>query len=211
MNKEKLQKILDDHKKWLNDKDGGVRADLRGAYLRYADLRGADLRYADLSGAYLRDANLRYADLRYANLSNANLSNADLSNADLRYADLCYANLSGADLRDANLSGADLRDANLRGADLRDANLRGADLDAEIFCLDRIGSRKGRTVYDATNDRVWCGCFKGTFAEWCAKIKVSYPDKKSHYRREYDAAIKYFRELAKIAKCEAALKGGVCE
>lgn len=118
MNKESLQKILDNHTKWLNDKDGGVRADLRGA---------------DLSGAYL---------------------------------------------------------------------------DADIFCLDRIGSRKGRTVYDATNDRVWCGCFKGTFAEWCAKIKETYPDKNSRYRREYEAAIKYFRELAKIAKCEAALKGG---
>ena len=43
-----LQEILDKHKKWLNDEDGGERADLRGADLRGADLRRADLRRADL-------------------------------------------------------------------------------------------------------------------------------------------------------------------
>ena len=58
-----LQKILADHKKWLDDEPDGVRADLRGADLRGADLRGANLRGADLSGA----------DLSYANLSGANL------------------------------------------------------------------------------------------------------------------------------------------
>nr|DAR29691.1 MAG TPA: pentapeptide repeat protein [Caudoviricetes sp.] len=204
MNKKELQKILAAHKKWLNDKDGGVRADLHNA-----DLRGANLRDANLSNADLHNADLRGANLRYANLSNADLSNADLRGADLSNADLRSSGLSHADLSYANLSYADLRNANLRNANLSYANLRGsdlsnADLDSEIFCLDRIGSRKGRTTYDATNDVVWCGCFKGTFAEWCAKIKVSYPDKKSRYRREYDTAIKYFRELAKIAKEERA-------
>lgn len=47
MKKGQLQKILDDHKLWLEDK-GGKRADLRGA-----DLRGADLRDANLRGANL--------------------------------------------------------------------------------------------------------------------------------------------------------------
>ena len=176
MDRGELQKILDLHKEWLDNKPDGVRADLSGA----------------------------------------NLSSADLSGANLSSADLRYANLRDADLRNANLSGA---------------YLRYADLDAEIFCLDRIGSRKGRTTYDATNDVVWCGCFKGTFAEWCDKIKETYSDEKSRYRREYEAAITYFRELAKIAKeseaqrkarremnvqsiidkCDAALKGGFCE
>ena len=48
-----LQVILQKHKAWLNDEDGGERADLRAA-----NLRGADLSYADLS-----DADLSYADL----------------------------------------------------------------------------------------------------------------------------------------------------
>ena len=43
---EKLSEILDLHKKWLNDEEGGARADLRSADLSSADLRSADLRYA---------------------------------------------------------------------------------------------------------------------------------------------------------------------
>ena len=82
MNKEKLQKILDEHKKWLNNEDG----------------KCADLSYADLS-----NANLRNADLSYANLRGANLSDADLRDANLRGANLRYADLRGADLHGANL------------------------------------------------------------------------------------------------------------
>ena len=64
-----LKQILELNKKWLNNEDGGKRADLRGADLRGANLRGADLCGADLcgadlSGAYLSGANLRRADLR---------------------------------------------------------------------------------------------------------------------------------------------------
>ena len=91
MDNEKLKEILERHRKWLNDEDGGERANLRGANLRGVNLRGADLREANLRGADLREANLREANLR------------------------------GADLRGVNLRGADLRGANLRGADLRGA------------------------------------------------------------------------------------------
>ena len=66
MNKEVLQKILENHKKWLLGGTGDVRADLRGADLRGADLRGANLSGADLRGANLSVANLRGADLRDA-------------------------------------------------------------------------------------------------------------------------------------------------
>ena len=59
---EEIKKILDDHKKWLDDK-GGEKADLRwanlrGAYLSGADLSGADLYGADLCGVNLSGANL---------------------------------------------------------------------------------------------------------------------------------------------------------
>ena len=96
---EELNKIIENHKHWLNENCDGwneMKADLRGAYLIGADLRRADLRRADLIGA--------------------NLIGADLSGADLGGACLGGAYLSGADLR-----GADLHDADLRGADLRDA------------------------------------------------------------------------------------------
>ena len=98
MTKQELQEILDKHKKWLNNEDGGENADLRGANLGGADLGGAYLRGANLGGAYLRGANLGGANLRGANLRGADLSNADLGGADLRGADLSNADLGGADI-----------------------------------------------------------------------------------------------------------------
>lgn len=94
MNNIDLKTILEKHKMWLNDEDGGEMANLSGA-----DLRGANLRWADL----------RWANLSWANLSGANLSGANLSWANLSWADLRGGDLSGANLRWADLSGADLR------------------------------------------------------------------------------------------------------
>ena len=115
-----IKKILSKHSKWI-DGDGGERANLSGANLRWADLSEASL-----SGAELRWADLSEANLRGADLSEADLRGASLSGAELRWADLRGANLSGADLRRANLRRADLSGADLRGADLRGANLSGA-------------------------------------------------------------------------------------
>lgn len=49
MEQAKLNKILDEHKKWLRTNGNeGQRANLRYADLSYANLRSADLRYANL-------------------------------------------------------------------------------------------------------------------------------------------------------------------
>ena len=99
MNTAELQKILNEHKVWIeSDLSQGSRADLSGA-----DLSGADLSGADLSGADLRGADLRGAYLRGAYLRGAYLRGADLRGADLRGANLSDANLSGADLSGAYL------------------------------------------------------------------------------------------------------------
>ena len=98
MKQEQIEKILEEHKAWLN-RTGGAKANLCGANLCGANLRGADLYDADLCGAYLRDADLCDADLRGADLRDADLGGADLRDADLRDADLCGANLYGANLR----------------------------------------------------------------------------------------------------------------
>ena len=79
MNKAKLDIILENHKKWLNKEDDGIRADLRWTNLRGADLHGADLRGADLSWANLCGADLHGADLSCANLSCANLDFSQLN------------------------------------------------------------------------------------------------------------------------------------
>ena len=129
INGKTLEKILEDHKHWLN-RDivgwGNMYANLSNANLSYANLRGADLSNANLRGADLSNANLSYANLRGADLRGANLNGTNL-----RCVYLNSADLRGANLRGANLSGADLSGANLSGADLSGADLRGANLDKE--------------------------------------------------------------------------------
>ena len=93
MNNIDLKTILEKHKMWLNDEDGGEMADLRRADLCRADLSGADLSGADLRGADLRGTDLSGTDLRGADLSWADLRGTDLSGTDLRWADLRGANL----------------------------------------------------------------------------------------------------------------------
>ena len=90
MQKERLQEILESHKKWLRGKDG-KRVDLRGVDLRGVDLRGVDLKRANLRYADLRGADLRGVDLRGVCLKDANLKDADLRCVDLRGADLDYS------------------------------------------------------------------------------------------------------------------------
>ena len=177
MKQEELQKILKLHEKWLNDEDDGVRA----------ILSGANLRGADLSCANLGCANLHGADLRYAILSGAKL----------RGADLRCANLGGANLDSADLSYANLRNAILSGANLDGADLSFSLIDGCIYQLSRIGSVSEMTTFWADRDIVWCDCFKGTFEEWRDKIRSTHTaDDK--YRKQYEAALKYFAELAAI-------------
>ena len=127
MKQEQIEKILEEHKAWLN-RTGGAKADLRGADLCGAGLRGAHLYGANLRGADLCDADLRGANLRDADLRGADLCDANLCDADLYGANLCDANLCDANLRDADLYDANLCDANLCDADLYGANLYGANL-----------------------------------------------------------------------------------
>ena len=120
---ENLKEILELHEKWLNNEEGGIRADLS-----YADLSFADLSYADLKEANLSYANLNNTDLSNSNLSNAylicsNLSKSNLRNANLGYTNLRYANLKNVDLEGTNLKGTDLGYTNLRYVNLKNVDL----------------------------------------------------------------------------------------
>ena len=150
---EELKEILDKHKKWLNDEEGGERADLSNA-----DLYNANLYNANLYNANLYNANLRYADLRYADLRYANLSNADLSNADLRYADLSNADLSNADLSNADLSNANLYNADLDEKEkIRKGWLLKEDFHAYKKCRENLIVElvipKGSIVFSINNSK----------------------------------------------------------
>ncbi len=91
---DQLPGILERHRKWLRDEDGGERADLTGADLSGANLAGADLAGANLARADLPWANLSGADLTGADLSGANLAGANLARADLTEALHAFATVS---------------------------------------------------------------------------------------------------------------------
>ena len=140
--KEELKVILNNHEKWLNNDDNGVRANLRNANLSNVDLHGADLRSADLRSADLRSADLRNAGFRYA---------------DFRYADLRNVSLYGADLGNVNLYGADLRNADLRNVTLNGVfgNMKHVkSLQIEKYCI----------TY--TSEILQIGCQRHTIEEW---------------------------------------------
>ena len=137
MKREKLKKVLENHKLWLDNDCENIKSDLHYANLRYADLRNADLRNADL-----RYADLSHADLSHADLSYANLSCTDLSYVDLRYVNLSCANLSHTILYCAELSCANLCNANLYCANLYCANLSCAELScANLYCANLRGAK----------------------------------------------------------------------
>jgi uncharacterized protein YjbI with pentapeptide repeats len=191
-----LKEILDKHKKWLNNEDGGKRAELRYVYLQGFDLRHANLRNADLQGA-----DLRHTNLRHANLERAILQGSDLSNADLSYADLWRADLSEANLQNTKLLKTILYNANVKHVERR-----------WFVSADHIGSRKAETLYFIDADTVLCGCWRGygggTLDEFKARINEVYSaDSKDRfcqqYRIEYLSAIRMFELMreAYLKKC----------
>ena len=99
-----------------------------------------------------------------------------------------------ADLSGANLCKADLRGANLLNAILRDANLREAALDIKIYQATRTGSSGRMTTYDATNNIVWCGCFKGSMQQFEAAILKTHENNDVD-RNNYLALVAYFKAL----------------
>ena len=135
INSKDLEKILDDHRRWLESEgESGEKALLIGARLVRADLYGLRLSRINFQGADLRGADLSEADLYEANLDGAKLNDAILEWASLDGASLKRADLQGADLRWANLEGTNLTGANLRLADFEGANLKGAKLcEADLY------------------------------------------------------------------------------
>lgn len=147
--KEELNEILENHKKWLNNEEGGEQANLSHADLRKVDLCGVDLSHANLCSSNLNGASLQNTNLKNANLKNvhlqcaklerayltcANLQGADLISADLQHAKLRNADLLEADLRQVDLYHADLSSADLSSAQLQGANLSDADLQKSKLC-----------------------------------------------------------------------------
>ncbi len=143
-----ISEMLRKHKLWLDDAEGGEKADLTGVNLRKADLTGADLTESNLGGA--------------------NLGGADLTGANLRLANLTGADLTGANLRLANLRLADLTGADLTGAELTGSNLTGANLGGETLKISPIVITGMNWWVLITAEYLKIGCQRHTHAEWSA-------------------------------------------
>ena len=117
------------------------------------------------------------------------------------------ANLSGADLSGADLSGANLYGANLYGANLSGANLRnigGREVNT-FLSVAGIGREGRQTLFWVEEDKVWCGCFTGTLAEFEAKIQDQHGD--NAHGQNYRDAVTFFNSvvsrLAPVVKVQS--------
>ena len=61
MTREGLNEILRKHKLWLDDADGGERADMQYADMQGANMRGANMQDADMQGADMQGADIDYS------------------------------------------------------------------------------------------------------------------------------------------------------
>lgn len=102
MTREEVNKILENHKHWLNkDCDGweDMCANFRFADLRFEIFFGVNLRGANFEGALLNGA-----DFRHTNLSGALFCNSVLCGVSFRGANLDGVDFYGADLNYASFS-----------------------------------------------------------------------------------------------------------
>ena len=119
----KIDKIIENHKLWLNDKHNGkqgnfTNVDLRGRILKSNDLRklkfvnanlhGLNLNNKDLSGSILSGADFSASSLKSTNLSNTNLYHVNFYDANLEQANLSYSFIHNTDFRNAKLLKANL-------------------------------------------------------------------------------------------------------
>lgn len=92
---EELTAILAKHRRWLDEEEGGERADLRDTDLRFQDLRGERLLSALLTGSDFTCSDLAGAGHRNAGMFGTDLTDVDASLADMRGTNLAGARLQG--------------------------------------------------------------------------------------------------------------------
>src|SRR5262245_9611664 len=100
----RIGQVLEAHRRWLEKKPGGHRANLAGCVLTDINREVANLSQAILASVNFLDSKL----------TGANLSGADLSGADLRNVSAVGADFSHAELTNARFNFAWLAECNFR-------------------------------------------------------------------------------------------------
>ena len=156
--KYEFDKIMEEHKKWLEDHNTGKRADFSDMDLSNMDLSGLDFSYAKMDGVNLHNSNLSEANLSYVDLNRAfmmqvNLSKAIIDRAVFTGADITHSKLDeckgerafftfacmwdcsikNATLHDTSFMDSKVCDCDFTGSDLEESCFAGADLDNAVF------------------------------------------------------------------------------
>ena len=123
-----LEKILQEHAKWVDSSGWGPPEIPGRAVLCNADLSG--LKRSDIN---LIGADLRGADLSYAILDGIHFDGAQMQNANLFRTSLITAVMRGADLTGANLQGTVMTNGSLEGINLTNTKIFGVDFGGASF------------------------------------------------------------------------------
>lgn len=94
-----LNKLIEQHEKWLNNNEIGKRPNFSGMDLSYLELKRANLYHSIFEGS-----NLTGCNFRYTNLDKADLKKANLTKANLKETNLFRANLHQAILKDVKVN-----------------------------------------------------------------------------------------------------------
>lgn len=124
MDKIEIDKMIALHQKWLNNEEGGVRADFSKLNLNGYDFRGVTLSQAYFRGCNLNGTNFCGADLQRVDFSHSTCHGTNFQYAYLHKAIFNYTSLYGTIFVGANLNDA-LFDGHVTGSgvDFRYANV----------------------------------------------------------------------------------------
>ena len=139
LSKNEIEKILEEHRKWLADRKEGSCADFSGRNISGYDFHGQDLSFAVFNGCCADKANFKGTVLKKAQMIGAAFISADFSGANLEGADMMKAKIIHSNYEDAKLSSADMYSATLWNNSMENADLTGANL---------LCARLGDTVFD---------------------------------------------------------------
>jgi hypothetical protein len=138
ISKEELDRILDNHEKWLaSGGEKGERAELRGYNFKNADFFGRDLRKIYIESSDLRKIkftgiNLKESAFIDVNLKEANFWDCDLTGSSLQLSDLSNTIMWGAKVKNAYLKEVNLKSSKLNNieglstAQIQHSNFTGA-------------------------------------------------------------------------------------
>jgi len=123
MTREEVIEILKLHEKWLNDEEGGKKADFKDCNLSNLRISEADFTGIDFTGANLSKSDFRCSNFNFAIFTDANFSNSVVRCCTFKHAELIRTNFYGSDMEHTNLEEADCTDADFRKTQLGMSNI----------------------------------------------------------------------------------------